>query len=147
MRLAAHLRSIAADAEEAGVDHIWMMDHLRQIPQVGAAWADMLEPLHRVGLAGRGPPLAQHIVVRLGVLVSPAFRYQPVVLAKQIATLDVLSEGRAMCGLGVGWLRRSTRPLGSTSPWSTGATRTSKTCCGRCRCCGERDHRASTARR
>ena len=34
---------VAVNTEAAGVDHIWMMDHLRQIPQVGPAWSDLLE--------------------------------------------------------------------------------------------------------
>ncbi len=110
-QLAAHLRSIAADAEEVGVDHIWMMDHLRQIPQVGAAWADMLEPYTALSWLA-----AATSRVRLGVLVSPAFRHQPVVLAKQIATLDVLSEGRAMCGLGVGWFAQEYAAAGIDFP-------------------------------
>ncbi|MEP7204095.1 MAG: LLM class flavin-dependent oxidoreductase [Ilumatobacteraceae bacterium] len=110
-RLGSQLRSIAADAEEAGVDRIWMMDHLRQIPQVGAAWADILEPY--TALAWLAAATSR---VRLGVLVSPAFRHQPVVLAKQIATLDVLSGGRVMCGLGVGWFAQEYAAAGIDFP-------------------------------
>ena len=54
--------------------------------------------------------------VRLGVLVSPAFRHHPAVLAKQIATLDVLSAGRAMCGLGVGWFAQEYAAAGIDFP-------------------------------
>jgi alkanesulfonate monooxygenase SsuD/methylene tetrahydromethanopterin reductase-like flavin-dependent oxidoreductase (luciferase family) len=54
--------------------------------------------------------------VRLGVLVSPAFRHQPVTLAKQVATLDVLSGGRAMCGLGVGWFAQEYAAAGIDFP-------------------------------
>ena len=97
-RLSEHLGSIAVAAEAAGVDQLWMMDHLRQIPQVGAAWADLPEPYTTLSWLAAATER-----VRLGVLVSPAFRHHPAVLAKQIATLDVLSAGRAMCGLGVGW--------------------------------------------
>jgi alkanesulfonate monooxygenase SsuD/methylene tetrahydromethanopterin reductase-like flavin-dependent oxidoreductase (luciferase family)/predicted kinase len=110
-QLSSHLRSIAVDAESAGVDHIWMMDHLRQIPQVGPAWADLPEPYAVLAwLAGVTEK------VRLGVLVSPAFRHHPVVLAKQIATLDVLSAGRAMCGLGVGWFAQEYAAAGIDFP-------------------------------
>jgi alkanesulfonate monooxygenase SsuD/methylene tetrahydromethanopterin reductase-like flavin-dependent oxidoreductase (luciferase family)/predicted kinase len=98
-RLAQHLRSIAAQAESVGVDHIWMMDHLRQIPQIGPAWLAAVTER-----------------VRLGVLVSPAFRHQPAVLAKQVATLDVLSGGRAMCGLGVGWFGQEYSAAGIELP-------------------------------
>jgi alkanesulfonate monooxygenase SsuD/methylene tetrahydromethanopterin reductase-like flavin-dependent oxidoreductase (luciferase family)/predicted kinase len=109
--LGEHLRSIAAQAEAVGVDHIWMMDHLRQIPQVGAAWSDIPEPY--VSLSWLAAITER---VRLGVLVSPAFRHQPAVLAKQIATLDVLSGGRAMCGLGVGWFAQEYSAAGIELP-------------------------------
>jgi alkanesulfonate monooxygenase SsuD/methylene tetrahydromethanopterin reductase-like flavin-dependent oxidoreductase (luciferase family) len=109
--LASHLRSIATQAEGVGVDHIWMMDHLRQIPQVGPAWGDIPEPYTALAwLAG----VTER--VRLGVLVSPAFRHHPAVLAKQIATLDVLSAGRAMCGLGVGWFAQEYTAAGIEFP-------------------------------
>ncbi len=110
-QLGEHLRSIAADAEAAGVDQVWMMDHLRQIPQVGAAWADLPEPY--TALAWLAATTER---IRLGVLVSPAFRHQPVTLAKQVATLDVLSGGRAMCGLGVGWFAQEYAAAGIDFP-------------------------------
>ncbi|HEY0518515.1 MAG TPA: LLM class flavin-dependent oxidoreductase [Ilumatobacteraceae bacterium] len=110
-RLADRLRSIAVDAEAAGVDQIWMMDHLRQIPQIGPAWADLPEPY--TALAWLAAVTER---VRLGVLVSPAFRHHPAVLAKQIATLDVLSAGRAVCGLGVGWFAQEYSAAGIDLP-------------------------------
>ena len=113
--------SIAADAEAAGVDHIWMMDHLRQIPQVGAAWADLPEPYTALSWLA-----AVTERVRLGVLVSPAFRHHPAVLAKQVATLDVLSGGRAMCGLGVGWFAQEYEAAGIEFPSVGSALRASR---------------------
>ena len=110
-RLGEHLRTIAADAEQAGVDQLWMMDHLRQIPQVGPAWADLPEPYTALAWLAA---VTEH--VRLGVLVSPAFRHHPAVLAKQVATLDVLSGGRAMCGLGVGWFAQEYAAAGIDFP-------------------------------
>ena len=88
-----------------------MMDHLRQIPQVGAAWADLPEPY--TALAWLAAVTER---IRLGVLVSPAFRHHPSVLAKQISTLDVLSAGRAMCGLGVGWFAQEYAAAGIELP-------------------------------
>jgi len=110
-RVAEHIREIAIRAEAAGVDHLWMMDHLRQIPQVGPAWSDLLEPYTALAWVAAA---TEHI--RLGVLVSPAFLHQPVVLAKQIATIDVLSGGRAICGLGVGWFAQEYAAAGSEFP-------------------------------
>ena len=110
-RLGEHLRSIAAAAEAVGVDQLWVMDHLRQIPQVGAPWADLPEPYTTLAWLA-----AVTERVRLGVLVSPAFRHHPAVLAKQVATLDVLSAGRAMCGLGVGWFAQEYAAAGIDFP-------------------------------
>ncbi|HEY7627605.1 MAG TPA: LLM class flavin-dependent oxidoreductase, partial [Ilumatobacteraceae bacterium] len=110
-QLGEHLRSIATTAEEVGVDHLWMMDHLRQIPQVGPAWADLPEPYTTMAWLA-----AVTSRLRLGVLVSPAFRHSPVTLAKQLATLDVLSAGRAMCGLGVGWFAQEYAAAGIEFP-------------------------------
>jgi alkanesulfonate monooxygenase SsuD/methylene tetrahydromethanopterin reductase-like flavin-dependent oxidoreductase (luciferase family) len=41
--------------------------------------------------------------ISLGTSVEDMFFYTPIMLAKRYATLDVLSEGRAICGLGIGW--------------------------------------------
>jgi probable F420-dependent oxidoreductase len=109
--LGDHLRSIAAEAEAVGVDQLWVMDHLRQIPQVGAPWADLPEPYTMLAWLA-----AVTDRIRLGVLVSPAFRHHPAVLAKQVATLDVLSGGRAMCGLGVGWFAQEYAAAGIDFP-------------------------------
>jgi alkanesulfonate monooxygenase SsuD/methylene tetrahydromethanopterin reductase-like flavin-dependent oxidoreductase (luciferase family)/predicted kinase len=110
-RIGEHLDRIAADADAAGVAHVWVMDHLRQIPQVGAAWHDLLEPFTTLAhLAARTER------ARLGVLVSPAFLRPPALLAKAIATLDVLSGGRVICGLGVGWFAEEYAAAGIALP-------------------------------
>ncbi len=107
----ARLYEIAAVAEQVGVDAIYVMDHFRQIPQVGRAWDDMLEPFAALGfLAGATER------VRLGTLVS-AVTYRSVgLLAKSVATLDVVSGGRAVCGIGLGWFREENEALGLTMP-------------------------------
>lgn len=108
---AEHLGRIAGEAEQAGLESIWLMDHLRQIPQVGPAWADLPDPYGVLAwLAARTERL------RLGVLVSPAFLRPPAVLAKAVATLDVLSAGRAVCGLGVGWFAAEYAAAGVAFP-------------------------------
>lgn len=105
------LGAIAAAAEAAGVAHLWVMDHLRQIPQVGPAWQDLPEPYTTLAwLAARTER------VRLGTLVSPAFLRPVAVTAKLVATLDVLSGGRAVCGLGVGWFEQEYRAAGLAFP-------------------------------
>ncbi|MGN6677863.1 MAG: LLM class flavin-dependent oxidoreductase [Streptosporangiaceae bacterium] len=105
------LAAVAAAAVEAGLDGIALMDHLIQIPQVGRAWEPIPEPWVTLGmLAGQAPGL------RLGTLVSPVTFRQPGLLAKAMSTLDVLSGGRAFCGLGAGWWQREHAGFGLPFP-------------------------------
>jgi F420-dependent oxidoreductase-like protein len=95
------LAQIASAAEEAGFTSLWVMDHFLQIPQVGREWEDMLESYTTLAyLAGVTS------TVRLGTLVTGIAYRNIAHLAKIVATLDVLSGGRAMCGLGAGWFER-----------------------------------------
>ncbi len=97
----AWLASVARAAQEAGLEGIALMDHLIQIPQVGREWEDLPEPFVTLGLlAALAPGL------RLGTLVSPMSLRAPGPLAKTVATLDVLTGGRAFCGVGAGWWER-----------------------------------------
>jgi F420-dependent oxidoreductase-like protein len=98
------LAEVARAAEEAGFTSLWLMDHFLQIPQVGREWEDMLESYTTLGyLAG----VTERI--RLGTLVTGVAYRNLAHLAKLIATLDVLSGGRALCGLGAGWFEREHR--------------------------------------
>jgi alkanesulfonate monooxygenase SsuD/methylene tetrahydromethanopterin reductase-like flavin-dependent oxidoreductase (luciferase family)/predicted kinase len=108
---AGWLRSVALAAAEAGFTGIALMDHLIQIPQVGRAWEPIPEPWVTLGmLAGLDTGL------RLGTLVSPAtFRF-PGLLAKTVATLDVISGGMAFCGVGAGWWEREHAGFGIPFP-------------------------------
>ena len=92
------LREIAAAAEAAGFDAIYVMDHFRQIPQVGRAWDDFLESYATLGYLAACTTRA-----RLGALVTGITYRNVGHLGKIIATLDVLSGGRAVCGLGLAW--------------------------------------------
>jgi alkanesulfonate monooxygenase SsuD/methylene tetrahydromethanopterin reductase-like flavin-dependent oxidoreductase (luciferase family) len=87
------------------------MDHLIQIPQVGRAWDPIPEPWVTLGLlAGLDTDL------ELGTLVSPVTLHHAGVLAKQAATLDVLSGGRAFVGVGAGWFEREHAGFGVPFP-------------------------------
>ncbi|HEY7593372.1 MAG TPA: TIGR03560 family F420-dependent LLM class oxidoreductase [Actinophytocola sp.] len=97
---AARLREIAVAAEEAGFDAIYVMDHFRQIPQVGRAWDDFLESYTTLAYLA-----ACTSRVRLGALVTGITYRNVAHLGKIIATLDVLSGGRAVCGLGLAWFK------------------------------------------
>lgn len=114
--LGPRLAAIGRAAEAAGFTSLWLMDHLRQIPMFGPPWADLLEPWTTLGFLASATS-----TIRLGTLVSPpTFRPVPV-LAKIVATLDVLSGGRAACGLGLGWFEQEHRAVGL--PFGTRAER------------------------
>jgi F420-dependent oxidoreductase-like protein len=92
------LASIARRAEEAGFRDIWLMDHFRQIRGVGRPWEDIPEVYVSLGLVAGVTSKIRH-----GALVSGVTHRHPVVLGKMIASLDNLSGGRAICGLGAAW--------------------------------------------
>ena len=105
------LRQIAQRAESVGFDHLWVMDHFRQIPQMGRAWDNMLESWTTLAyLAGVTD------TIRLGTLVSGITYRNIAHLAKIVATLDVLSRGRAICGLGAAWFRQEHEAYGYRFP-------------------------------
>ena len=100
---ARRLADIARTAEEVGFSSISVMDHFVQIPNVGREWEDMPESYATLAfLAG------STTTVDLGALVTAVTLRNPAHLAKIVATLDVLSGGRACCGLGAGWHGAST---------------------------------------
>ena len=108
---AGWLRDLALTADEIGFDGLALMDHLIQIPQVDRAWEPIPEAWVTLGmLAGLNTNL------RLGTLVSPVTFREPGIIAKTIATLDVLSGGRAFCGLGAGWWLREHQAYGLDFP-------------------------------
>jgi F420-dependent oxidoreductase-like protein len=105
------LAAVAGAAEAVGFDSLWVMDHVRQIPQVGRDWDPMLESYATLAwLAARTSS------VRLGVLVTAVTFRNVGHLAKIVATLDVLSGGRVTCGLGLGWYEREHRAYGWDFP-------------------------------
>ena len=105
------------------------MDHFLQIPQVGREWEDMLESYTTLGL----PRRASRERIRLGTLVTGITYRNLAHLAKIVATLDVLSGGRALCGLGAGWFEREHRALRlgvpAAAPSATRGWRTRSSCC------------------
>lgn len=97
---ASQLAAVAQRAEAAGFADLWVMDHFRQIPQLGREWEEMPESYTTLAHLS-----AVTSTIRLGCLVSGVTYRNPAHLGKIVATLDVLSGGRAMCGLGVAWHR------------------------------------------
>jgi F420-dependent oxidoreductase-like protein len=92
------LREIAAAAEAAGFDAIYVMDHFRQIPQIGRPFDDFPESFTTLAHLA-----AVTSTMQLGTLVAGVTYRNVAHLGKIVATLDVLSGGRAVCGLGLGW--------------------------------------------
>jgi F420-dependent oxidoreductase-like protein len=88
----------AQAAEAAGFGLVTVMDHLYQITGVGAETEPMLEGWSVLNALAR-----ETSRVRLGTLVSGVTYRNPALLAKMATTLDVISGGRAMLGLGAAW--------------------------------------------
>jgi alkanesulfonate monooxygenase SsuD/methylene tetrahydromethanopterin reductase-like flavin-dependent oxidoreductase (luciferase family) len=105
--LGAWVREVASKAEAVGFDAIYVMDHFRQIPQVGRAWDDFLESWTTLGYLA-----ACTTRVRLGTLVSGITYRNVAHLGKIAATLDVLSGGRAVCGVGLAWFEAEHKAYG-----------------------------------
>jgi F420-dependent oxidoreductase-like protein len=109
--LGADLARIAETADAAGIDRLSVMDHLWQIQVVGPVEHDMLEAYTVLGF------LAAHSSrVKLLTLVTGVTYRDPGLLAKAVTTLDVLSGGRAMLGIGAAWNEEESRGLGLLFP-------------------------------
>lgn len=108
-------RDIAQEAEGLGFDSLWLMDHLFQIPIV----APETDPLPDcwTTLAALAASTSR---VKLGTLVSCVGFRPPPLLAKMTASLDVISQGRLIVGLGGGWCEWEHRAYGFDFP-PTGA--------------------------
>ncbi|MFZ0220071.1 MAG: TIGR03619 family F420-dependent LLM class oxidoreductase, partial [Candidatus Nitrosopolaris sp.] len=101
---------VAQKAEKEGYDSLWVFERLLwpinpQTPYPGTPdgslpieYEIMLDPLETLTYVA-----ANTNKISLGTSVIDMLFHNPVVLARRFATLDVLSEGRAICGLGIGW--------------------------------------------
>jgi probable F420-dependent oxidoreductase len=118
---AAAMREIAQAAEDLGFASVWTADHVvlpqsyeseypfnddHRFPMPGARpFLDMFPTLGFLAAATRR--------ITLGVSVCIVPYRQPVLLAKSVATVDQLAEGRFVLGVGVGWLREEFEALGA----------------------------------
>lgn len=101
---------MAQEAEKEGIDSLWVFERLLwpinpQTPypaiQDGSLpieYQTMLDPLETLTYVA-----ANTSKITLGTCVIDMLFHNPVMLARRFATLDVLSEGRTICGLGIGW--------------------------------------------
>jgi len=104
----SRLAQLAARAEEVGLDSVWVTDHVvvpRDVPLIYRD--DMLDPLAVLPwLAG----VTERIALGTSVIVLP-YR-SPLPVAKLLASVDVLSGGRLIVGVAVGWLEGEFAALG-----------------------------------
>src|SRR5258706_6721800 len=106
-----HVAGLATAAEEAGFDSVWVMDHFFQLPPLGGPDQPMLEAYTLLGALA-----ARTRRVQLGTLVTGVTYRSPGVLAKIVTTLDVISRGRALLGLGGAWSHLQHPALGIDYP-------------------------------
>lgn len=101
-------RAAALEFDSLGFDSVWVCDHLLGVPlpqlPIFEAWTELAAV---AAITER---------VELGTLVTPPFFRNPAVLAKQIATLDHISGGRAIAGLGAGWFEAEFKSYGLPFP-------------------------------
>ena len=101
-------RAAAIEFDRLGFDSLWVCDHLYGVPNptlpILEAWSLLAAVAAITGSA------------RLGTLVTPPFFRNPAVLAKQIATIDEISSGRVIAGLGAGWFPPEFEETGCAFP-------------------------------
>lgn len=110
-KLFGHVVDAARAAENAGFDSLWTMDHLHQIASVGSQDEPILEAYTTLAALA-----AVTSTARLGVLVSACGFRNPAVLAKMVTTIDIISSGRAILGIGAGWHEEEYRAYGLSFP-------------------------------
>jgi F420-dependent oxidoreductase-like protein len=101
-------RAAAVEFDRLGFDSVWVCDHLYGVPlptlPIFEAWTELTAV---AAITER---------VRLGTLVTPPFFRNPAVLAKQVATLDQVANGRVIVGLGAGWFAAEFEAYGCPFP-------------------------------
>jgi F420-dependent oxidoreductase-like protein len=109
--LAAWLGRIARSADEAGLDTLWVSDHLLQADPSSSLDAEMLEAYTTLGFLA-----SQTQRIRLGTMVTAVTYRPPALLVKAVTTLDVLSGGRAWLGIGAGYHQGEATAMGLPLP-------------------------------
>jgi F420-dependent oxidoreductase-like protein len=97
----------AREAEAAGFDTVLVMDHFYQLPGIGTPDNPMLECYTTLGALATATSS-----IRLSSLVTGNTYRNPPMLAKTVTTLDVVSGGRAILGIGAGWFEKEHHDYG-----------------------------------
>ena len=110
-RLFERIASIAAAVESSGFDSFWVMDHYHQIANIGPPTDPMLEAYTLLGAVA-----ARTSRVALGAMVTGVTYRNPAFLAKVATTLDIVSSGRVILGIGAAWNEEESRAYGYDWP-------------------------------
>jgi probable F420-dependent oxidoreductase len=110
----AQLARITEVAEELGFNGVWPLDHILAGPDLKDVYPWVIEPLTLLGFLA-----ARTSRIRLGTSVIVLGMRNPFVVAKQAATLDLLSNGRFTLGLGAGYSEPEFRNVGASGVWTT----------------------------
>jgi F420-dependent oxidoreductase-like protein len=97
-RLFERVAENAKAAEKAGFDLVTVMDHFYQIRGIGPETEPMMEAYTTLSALA-----TQTSRVKLGTLVTGVTYRNPALLVKQVTTLDIISKGRAILGIGAAW--------------------------------------------
>lgn len=109
--LFARVVELARAGEDSGFSSLWVMDHFYQLPALGGPDQPMLESYILLGALA-----TQTSRVQLGTLVTGVTYRNPALLAKIITTLDIISGGRAVLGIGAAWYDLEHEGLGFDFP-------------------------------
>jgi F420-dependent oxidoreductase-like protein len=110
-RLFDRVAENAKAAEKAGFDLVTVMDHFYQIRGIGPETEPMMEAYTTLSALA-----TQTSRVKLGTLVTGVTYRNPTLLVKQVTTLDVISKGRAIFGIGAAWNEDEHRGYGIEFP-------------------------------
>ena len=108
------LAQITEVAEELGFAGVWPLDHVLVGPDLKERYPWVIEPMTLLGYLA-----ARTTRIRLGTSVIVLGMRNPFVVAKQAATLDLLSNGRFTLGLGAGYSEPEFRNVGAADVWHT----------------------------
>ena len=123
---------LAKKAEDFGYDSLWLAEHPilpvnSKTPWPGSSdgkipkkYADTADPFVALG---RASAVTEKLLLGTGICLVP--ERNPLILAKEIATLDMYSKGRFLFGIGAGWLREETEIMGGDFPHRWTQTRES----------------------